>query len=123
MFELKLATFCCVASAAKQKSELQGLIMVTCADDIILFNSQFVHDTSTSCDHFSNNVVANMNPSGFVAFAHPSTLTIGEKHGVFVLPETELQGDKLVQCVKYIHKPSRTLMEKENAVVNGNTVR
>jgi hypothetical protein len=48
MFELKLATFCCVASAVKEQSESQGVIMVTCADDIILFNSNFVHDTGNS---------------------------------------------------------------------------
>jgi hypothetical protein len=63
-----------------------------------------------------------MPPSGFVAFAHPSTITIGEKHGVFVLPEQKLQGDKLCRCVKYIHKPSRELMKKENAIVNDDTV-
>lgn len=55
----------------------------------------------------------------FVAFAHPSSVTIGTQHGVYVLD----QADKK-QCVCVLQKPSIELMTTHQAIwsANGNEI-
>eukprot|EP00755_Sulcionema_specki_P008329 Sspe_Gene.5876::Locus_1962_Transcript_1_1_Confidence_1.000_Length_2771::g.5876::m.5876/K00976/FPGT; fucose-1-phosphate guanylyltransferase len=69
MLELKLGTF---AHVAQQIPEGQGGYFVTCSDDLIFYDH-------AHCD-FSKR--------GFTAFGHPSPVTVGKDHGVFILKES-----------------------------------
>ncbi|XP_076860503.1 fucose-1-phosphate guanylyltransferase [Brachyhypopomus gauderio] len=79
-------------------------VMVTCADDIELY----------SC---SQSVV--LDRPGFTALAHPSPLSIGTTHGVFVLEPDRDSGPCDMEyraCFQYLHKPSVQRMHKSGAV-------
>ncbi|KAK3566544.1 hypothetical protein QTP86_034627 [Hemibagrus guttatus] len=79
-------------------------VLVTCADDVMLYSAiQSVEFTKP----------------GFTALAHPSPLSIGQSHGVFVLE----RGDELPvcdveyrTCLRYLHKPSVDVMRRSGAV-------
>eukprot|EP01065_Artemidia_motanka_P041442 TRINITY_DN5371_c0_g3_i1.p1 TRINITY_DN5371_c0_g3~~TRINITY_DN5371_c0_g3_i1.p1 ORF type:complete len:616 (+),score=179.79 TRINITY_DN5371_c0_g3_i1:76-1848(+) len=97
MLELKLATF---AHVPAQIPEGKGGVFTTCSDDLVFYDH-------TVCD-FSGD--------GFTAFGHPSPVTIGKDHGVFVLKEpTQKPGTQ--QCVKFLHKPPIEKQREEKAVV------
>uniref|UniRef100_A0A8C2GJ50 Fucose-1-phosphate guanylyltransferase n=1 Tax=Cyprinus carpio TaxID=7962 RepID=A0A8C2GJ50_CYPCA len=100
MLELKLAMY--VDFPAHMKPGM----LVTCADDIELYS---VSD--------QENVV--FDKSGFTALAHPSPLSIGTTHGVFVLEPAEtprICDMEYRTCSKFLHKPSVEKMFKCNAV-------
>ncbi|KAJ7332590.1 hypothetical protein JRQ81_014770 [Phrynocephalus forsythii] len=86
-------------------------IMITCADDIELY-----HIGTTECLRF--------NLPGFTALAHPSSLTIGTTHGVFVLdpPLCEMEKGELEYrtCQRFLHKPSIEKMHQFGAVYKMN---
>jgi galactokinase/mevalonate kinase-like predicted kinase len=110
MLEMKLAMFVSVGTGFQNLNS--GGIMVTCADDICIYDNDFVLSS-----------MATMQPTGFVAFAHPSPIHIGEMHGVFVLPQNEVlpDGNVVCNCTKFIHKPSAEKM-RINGAIHGDTV-
>jgi fucokinase len=112
MLEMKLAMFTCIGEGLKVNNI--GGVVVTCADDICVYDHKFVLDN-----------ISNMQHSGFVAFAHPSSIEIGQTHGVFVLPEEEISskdGYIVCHCKYFIHKPSVEKMRRYGAIVNDNIV-
>ncbi|XP_036301543.1 fucose-1-phosphate guanylyltransferase isoform X2 [Pipistrellus kuhlii] len=100
MLELKLAMY------IDFPSHMNPGILVTCADDIELYSigeSEFIR----------------FDKPGFTALAHPSSLTVGTTHGVFVLePSNCLEYRDLEYrcCHRFLHKPSVESMCQCNAV-------
>nr|XP_056701647.1 fucose-1-phosphate guanylyltransferase [Euleptes europaea] len=82
-------------------------VLITCADDIELYN---IGETDS----------IRFDQPGFTALAHPSSLTIGMTHGVFVLePSSHLteKGDlEYRSCNRFLHKPSIENMHQSGAV-------
>eukprot|EP00662_Eupelagonemidae_sp_cell21_P031067 gene31067-36802_t len=95
--ELKLATFSHVAAQLPTDG---GGVLTTCSDDLIFY------------DHS----VCDFTKPGFTAFGHPSPVTIGKDHGVFVLSEASQKAGSQV-CRKFLHKPPIELQRSEGAVV------
>lgn len=57
---------------------------------------------------------------GFTALAHPSTLEIGTKHGVFVLDPDDNIADNLAEfrtCLEVLQKPTKEKMHERHAVL------
>uniref|UniRef100_A0A8C3WBB6 Fucose-1-phosphate guanylyltransferase n=1 Tax=Catagonus wagneri TaxID=51154 RepID=A0A8C3WBB6_9CETA len=100
MLELKLAMY------IDFPSHMNPGILVTCADDIELYSigeSEFI----------------TFDKPGFTALAHPSSLTVGTTHGVFVLePFNHLEYRDLEYrcCHRFLHKPSIEKMYQFDAV-------
>ncbi|TTS16957.1 Fucose-1-phosphate guanylyltransferase [Bagarius yarrelli] len=79
-------------------------VLVTCADDIELYSA-------IQCLEF--------NKPGFTALAHPSPLSVGCSHGVFVLErEDELPvcDVEYRDCLYFLHKPSMEMMRRSGAI-------
>nr|XP_020462720.1 fucose-1-phosphate guanylyltransferase-like isoform X1 [Monopterus albus] len=100
MLELKLAMY------VDFPSEMKPGILVTCADDIELYSTA---EDETVC----------FDKPGFTALAHPSPLSIGTTHGVFVLDShenlTNLEMEN-ISCLQYLHKPGTEKMRDSGAV-------
>ncbi|XP_061095950.1 fucose-1-phosphate guanylyltransferase isoform X2 [Conger conger] len=103
MLELKLAMY------IDFPLHMQPGVLVTCADDIELYS---INDTE--CIVFDK--------PGFTAVAHPSPISVGTTHGVFVLkPEEESQVCEIEyrSCKCFMHKPSISDMYERGAVCKG----
>ncbi|XP_054645697.1 fucose-1-phosphate guanylyltransferase [Dunckerocampus dactyliophorus] len=100
MLELKLAMY------VDFPSHMKPGVLVTCADDIELYSIA------------DDNRLA-FNKPGFTALAHPSPLSVGTTHGVFVLEPCEdsafLQMENR-SCLRFLHKPSIEKMRESDAV-------
>ncbi|XP_066124982.1 fucose-1-phosphate guanylyltransferase isoform X1 [Saccopteryx bilineata] len=100
MLELKLAMY------IDFPSHMNAGILVTCADDIELYSigeSEFIK----------------FDKPGFTALAHPSSLTVGTTHGVFVLEPSdclEYRDFEYRCCHRFLHKPSIKEMRQFDAV-------
>ncbi|XP_006902431.1 PREDICTED: fucose-1-phosphate guanylyltransferase [Elephantulus edwardii] len=100
MLELKLAMY------IDFPSHMNPGVLVTCADDIELYSieeSEFIR----------------FDKSGFTALAHPSSLTVGTTHGVFVLEpsnDSEHKDLEFRSCYRFLHKPSVEMMYQCDAV-------
>ncbi|XP_065102772.1 fucose-1-phosphate guanylyltransferase [Paramisgurnus dabryanus] len=100
MLELKLAIY------VDFPSHMKPGVLVTCADDIELYSVPDQEDIV-------------FDKSGFTALAHPSPLSIGTTHGVFVLEPTEepkICDMEYRTCSQFLHKPSIEKMHKFKAV-------
>ncbi|XP_029003628.1 fucose-1-phosphate guanylyltransferase [Betta splendens] len=100
MLELKLALY------VDFPPEMKPGLLVTCADDIELY--------STAEDE-----VVRFNKPGFTALAHPSPLSIGTTHGVFVLDlheKSTISEMQTTSCLHFLHKPSIDEMRDRGAV-------
>lgn len=100
MLELKLAMY------VDFPSQMHPGVLVTCADDIEIYS--IPEDESVRFDK-----------PGFTALAHPSPLSIGTTHGVFVLERDDknaCQEIGYISCLQFLHKPSVTKMQAEGAV-------
>ncbi|XP_037325695.2 fucose-1-phosphate guanylyltransferase [Pungitius pungitius] len=100
MLELKLASY------VDFPSRMRPGVLVTCADDVELYSTG--GDESVRFDQ-----------PGFTALAHPSSLSVGTTHGVFVLDSDEKSGDSEVEsvsCLRFLHKPSIAEMRGSGAV-------
>ena len=79
-------------------------VWLTCSDDIVFFDSNM-------CD---------FTRKGFTALGHPSSLTIGTGHGVFVLdPAPDAPQGLVRECAQFLHKPSVEAMRAAGAVFRG----
>ncbi|XP_004369120.1 fucose-1-phosphate guanylyltransferase isoform X1 [Trichechus manatus latirostris] len=100
MLELKLAMY------IDFPSHMNPGILVTCADDIELYSlgeSEFIR----------------FDKPGFTALAHPSSLTVGTTHGVFVLEHFDHSEHRDLEyrcCYRFLHKPSIEMMHQCDAV-------
>ncbi|XP_076134421.1 fucose-1-phosphate guanylyltransferase isoform X1 [Alosa pseudoharengus] len=100
MLEIKLALY------VDFPVHMKPGVLVTCADDIELYS-------------IAEGESIKFNRSGFTALAHPSSLTIGTTHGVFVLDSGENCGVSEMEytsCQQFLHKPSVDKMYKTGAV-------
>ncbi|XP_075471925.1 fucose-1-phosphate guanylyltransferase isoform X1 [Ascaphus truei] len=99
MIELKLAIY------IDFPKNMNPGVLVTCADDIELY-----------C---SGDLEVTFHKPGITALAHPSTLTIGTTHGVFVLEpsdSSEYQELEDRSCRLFLHKPTIEKMRQTGAV-------
>ncbi|XP_072245772.1 fucose-1-phosphate guanylyltransferase [Leuresthes tenuis] len=100
MLELKLAMY------VDFPSQMKPGVLVTCADDIELYS--IAEEDNVKFDK-----------PGFTALAHPSPLSVGTTHGVFVLapheksPYPEMEN---ASCLRFLHKPSIDQMRECGAV-------
>lgn len=105
MLDLKLAMY------IDFPSHMKPGVLVTCADDIELYSTG-VTETVT------------FDKPGFTALAHPSDLTVGTTHGVFVLDPASFSGKgglEYASCHHFLHKPAVETMRQHGAVcVRGN---
>ncbi|KAF7695743.1 fucose-1-phosphate guanylyltransferase [Silurus meridionalis] len=79
-------------------------VLVTCADDVELYSA------TQSMEFYK---------PGFTALAHPSPLSIGQSHGVFVLEpgdEPPVHDVEYRTCHRFLHKPSVEVMQRSGAV-------
>lgn len=100
MLELKLAMY------VDFPSRMKPGLLVTCADDIELYS--IAEDDSVRFEM-----------PGFTALAHPSPLSTGTTHGVFVLDlnENSTYSELMnVSCLRFLHKPSIDTMRGSGAV-------
>ncbi|XP_071764710.2 fucose-1-phosphate guanylyltransferase [Centroberyx gerrardi] len=100
MLELKLAMY------VDFPSQMKPGVLVTCADDIEIYS--VAEDESVR-----------FNKPGFTALAHPSPLSTGTTHGVFVLEPHEKSGSSEMEdisCLHFLHKPSINKMRDSGAV-------
>ncbi|MBN3276551.1 TNI3K kinase, partial [Polyodon spathula] len=100
MLELKLVMY------IDFPSHMEPGVLVTCADDIELY-----------C--IKENETIRFDRPGFTALAHPSSLSIGTTHGVFVLePKAESEYGMLEyrSCHSFLHKPNIKTMYISGAV-------
>ncbi|XP_035940647.1 fucose-1-phosphate guanylyltransferase isoform X1 [Halichoerus grypus] len=100
MLELKLAMY------IDFPSHMNPGILVTCADDIELYSIG-------ECEFIR------FDKPGFTALAHPSSLTVGTTHGVFVLEPfngLEYRDLEYRSCHRFLHKPSIEKMHQFDAV-------
>lgn len=101
MLELKLAIY------VDFPPHMTPGVLVTCADDIELYS-------------ISESENVTFNKPGFTALAHPSPLSVGTTHGVFVLQPQEKFSDcsemESVSCLNFLHKPSIQKMKDSGAV-------
>jgi fucose-1-phosphate guanylyltransferase len=108
MFELKLKTFAFIPQQVND-----GIVMITCADDIVVFDPSKIRIGLCLLSHVLIELECS---SGVVAFAHPSPLHIGNTHGVFVVEDEE---GVLRKVKKYLHKPSNEEMKEAIFVKDG----
>lgn len=100
MLELKLAMY------VDFPSQMKPGVLVTCADDIELYS--IAEEESVKFDK-----------PGFTALAHPSPLSVGTTHGVFVLDPQEKSSYSEMEnasCLHFLHKPSIDKMRGSGAV-------
>ncbi|KAG8438459.1 hypothetical protein GDO86_008948, partial [Hymenochirus boettgeri] len=98
MIDLKLAMY------IDFPKNMKPGVLVTCSDDLELY--------------YSGGLEVKFDSPGIIALAHPSTLSIGTTHGVFVLEDSDGPTRELEYrlCKTYLHKPSVQTMHKMGAV-------
>ncbi|KAF7658118.1 hypothetical protein LDENG_00017240 [Lucifuga dentata] len=100
MLEIKLAMY------VDFPSQMKPGVLVTCADDIEIYS-------------LAENDTIRFDKPGFTALAHPSSLSTGTTHGVFVLDSCEKSASsqmETVSCLHFLHKPSINRMQECGAV-------
>lgn len=102
MLELKLAMY------VDFPRHMKPGVLVTCSDDIEIY---------TTADGDS----IKFDKAGFTALAHPSPLSIGTTHGVFVFDPAGMSPDlemETTSCLRFLHKPTIGKMREHGAVCN-----
>ncbi|KAK6173154.1 hypothetical protein SNE40_016663 [Patella caerulea] len=88
-------------------------VFIVCADDILTYN--LGSDSNWSVSEY-----------GFTALAHPSTMKMGNTHGVYVVADPDkIDKSKHIveaECLEILQKPSDKRMEDAGAVVTGEGV-
>ncbi|XP_019383941.1 PREDICTED: fucose-1-phosphate guanylyltransferase isoform X1 [Gavialis gangeticus] len=100
VLELKLAMY------IDFPTHMKPGILITCADDIELYST--------------SHQVIKFDKPGFTALAHPSDLTVGTTHGVFVLDPSSLSEKGELEysfCHQFLHKPNIERMHQSGAVL------
>ncbi|NWX45535.1 FPGT guanylyltransferase, partial [Steatornis caripensis] len=100
MLELKLAMY------VDFPSRMKPGVLITCSDDIELYSTGVTETVA-------------FDKPGFTALAHPSDLTVGTTHGVFVLDPSSFSGTgelEYTSCHHFLHKPDIETMRQHGAV-------
>lgn len=100
MLELKLAMY------IDFPSHMKPGILITCSDDIELYSTGLTETIM-------------FDKPGFTALAHPSDVTVGTTHGVFVLDPSSFSGEgglEYTSCHRFLHKPDVETMHRCGAV-------
>lgn len=100
MLELKLAIY------VDFPLHMKPGVLVTCSDDIEIYS-------------IAENESIRFDKPGFTALAHPSPLSLGTTHGVFVFDQSEMSPDvemENISCLHFLHKPSISRMRENGAV-------
>ncbi|NXW43534.1 FPGT guanylyltransferase, partial [Nyctiprogne leucopyga] len=100
MLELKLAMY------IDFPSHMKPGILITCSDDIELYST-------------GGTETVTFDKPGFTALAHPSDLSVGTTHGVFVLDPSSFSGKgglEYTSCHRFLHKPAVEAMRRCGAV-------
>ncbi|NXN21142.1 FPGT guanylyltransferase, partial [Nycticryphes semicollaris] len=100
MLDLKLAMY------IDFPSHMKPGVLVTCSDDIELYSTGLTETVT-------------FDKPGFTALAHPSDLTVGTTHGVFVLDPSSVSGEgdlEYTSCHHFLHKPDVETMRRCGAV-------
>ncbi|OWF43785.1 fucose-1-phosphate guanylyltransferase-like [Mizuhopecten yessoensis] len=106
MLDVKLATYLPLIP------RMPPGVLICCADDFLVYN--LGKEGSDESWGFVE--------SGFTALAHPSTLTIGTKHGVYVVKSLDEVDTSLhiqqSDCLEVLQKPSLQMMDSRGAVLS-----
>ncbi|NXL92368.1 FPGT guanylyltransferase, partial [Alectura lathami] len=100
MLELKLAMY------IDFPQHMKPGVLITCSDDIELYSTGLTETVA-------------FDKPGFTALAHPSELTVGTTHGVFVLDPSGFSGKgglEYTSCRRFLHKPDIETMRRSGAV-------
>ncbi|XP_065324739.1 fucose-1-phosphate guanylyltransferase-like isoform X1 [Gordionus sp. m RMFG-2023] len=114
LLDFKLAIFIPLIPFMFSNLSNKGGIMITCADDIQVYQLNSLSITTE-----------NKNPIAYdiLCLAHPSSIQIGMKHGVFALKSLRtffLNHDAIIEkneIYKILQKPSKFDMMKEHAIL------
>ncbi|CAN7945774.1 unnamed protein product [Ixodes hexagonus] len=103
MLDLKLAMY------APFLAKMGPGVFLTCSDDIETYN---LPDASQARWTFEG--------AGFTALAHPSPVSLGLTHGVYVLPESLGASRACVtsSCLEVLQKPTEEVMRTKGAIVS-----
>ncbi|KAL5012872.1 hypothetical protein ScPMuIL_011423 [Solemya velum] len=106
MLDIKLAMYWPLLS------RMSPGVFVACADDFLVYNMENEDDWSFS-------------KTGFTALAHPSSVQIGTKHGVYVCENIDKVDSRknicMARALEVLQKPSAEKMYKKNAVLKNNS--
>ncbi|XP_075545390.1 fucose-1-phosphate guanylyltransferase-like [Dermacentor variabilis] len=105
MFDLKMAMY------SPFLAKMRAGVFLTCSDDIETYTLPLLEETAQSGQWSFDN-------SGFTALAHPSPISVGLTHGVYVLPE-EVQCSSVcltTKCLEVLQKPTEKLMHDKGAI-------
>ncbi|KAH7955106.1 hypothetical protein HPB49_024568 [Dermacentor silvarum] len=105
MFDLKMAMY------SPFLAKMRAGVFLTCSDDIETYTLPLLEEITQS-GHWS------FENSGFTALAHPSPISVGLTHGVYVLPK-EVQRTSIcltTECLEVLQKPTENLMRDKGAI-------
>lgn len=90
-----------------------GGVFITCSDDLEAFSLEGIDDALNST----------VDGNGVIAIAHPSSIAIGETHGVYAMPSNGKNNKSLNTCwtslcLEVLQKPSSVEMESHGAILN-----
>ncbi|XP_012935083.2 fucose-1-phosphate guanylyltransferase [Aplysia californica] len=106
MLDLKLALYWPFVE------KVQPGVFIACADDFVVYS--LGSDVDWECP-----------ANGFIALAHPSPISIGRTHGVYVLSDVDkIDTEKKVvvsNCLEVLQKPSDERMKTRGAVLKGDS--
>uniref|UniRef100_A0A6B0VDN4 Putative fucose-1-phosphate guanyltransferase n=1 Tax=Ixodes ricinus TaxID=34613 RepID=A0A6B0VDN4_IXORI len=102
MLDLKLAMY------APFLARMAPGVFLTCSDDIETYALPTASEGRWTFEG-----------TGFTALAHPSPMSLGLTHGVYVLPENPAASSTCVttSCLEVLQKPTEELMRKKGAIV------
>lgn len=105
MFDLKVAMY------SPFLAKMKAGVFLTCSDDIETYTLPLLEGSTQSCQW-------SFDKSGFTALAHPSPISVGLTHGVYVLPK-EVQSTSTcltTECLEVLQKPTEKRMRDKGAI-------
>ncbi|XP_041359640.1 fucose-1-phosphate guanylyltransferase-like [Gigantopelta aegis] len=91
-------------------SKMEPGVLLTCADDFLVFDLGKDSDWSFPAN-------------GFTALAHPSPMAVGRTHGVYVLANPDILDKQkpvvIAECLEVLQKPSDERMRNRGAILSG----
>lgn len=105
MFDLKMAMY------SPFLTKMKAGVFLTCSDDIETYTLPPFVESAQS-------VQWSFDKPGFTALAHPSSISVGLTHGVYVLPNEALSASTCLttECLEVLQKPTEKLMRDKGAI-------
>uniref|UniRef100_L7M084 GDP-fucose pyrophosphorylase domain-containing protein n=1 Tax=Rhipicephalus pulchellus TaxID=72859 RepID=L7M084_RHIPC len=105
MFDLKMAMY------SPFLAKMKAGVFLTCSDDIETYTLPLLEKSSPPGQW-------SFDKSGFTALAHPSPISVGLTHGVYVLPKEAQSATTCVttECLEVLQKPTEKLMRDKGAI-------